>query len=106
MEEPTWDLSLLSCDLRFLMNTVARRLLRIILFGLGFHWISVRGTPAPMAEAPICVVSPHACILDTIIVASIELTTFVGTGRVRSIPLFGCESSITLAQYYHHLLQI
>ena len=91
------DLTLLSYNLRFLMNTVGRRLSRICLFGWGFHWISVRGTPAPTAEAPIWVVSPHACMLDMFIIATIEMPTFVAKSGVCSIPLFGCESSIIIA---------
>ena len=77
---------------RFLVNDLGRRLARIFLFGMGFHWIKVRGRPATAAEAPIMVVSPHSSVLDMHIISLFHLPTFVAKREARSVPILGCES--------------
>ena len=82
------------CDCcRFLTNTIGGYLSRLLLLGMGFQWIRVRGSPASTADAPLWVVSPHSCFLDMFVVSVFHLPTYVAKKEVRSIPFFGCEST-------------
>lgn len=51
----------------------------------------MRGSPAPVSEAPLWVVGPHSSMLDMFIMATFHLPTYVAKHEVRSIPLFGCK---------------
>lgn len=85
---------------RFITNTIGGGLARFFLFGMGFHWIKVRGSPAPTAQAPLWVVSPHSCMLDMFIVAVFHLPTYVAKREVRSTPFFGRLITHTLRTIY------
>jgi lysophosphatidylcholine acyltransferase/lyso-PAF acetyltransferase len=85
---------------RFLTNTIGGYLSRLLLFGMGFQWIRVRGSPASTADAPLWVVSPHSCILDMIVVSMFHLPTYVAKREVRSTPLFGHLITHTLRTIY------
>jgi hypothetical protein len=88
---------------RFLTNTIGGYLSRLLLFGMGFQWIRVRGSPASTADAPLWVVSPHSCILDMIVVSMFHLPTYVAKREVRSTPLFGRESPPSLTSVTSHM---
>ncbi|KAL5467614.1 hypothetical protein EMCRGX_G031872 [Ephydatia muelleri] len=74
---------------KFVLQTVATKVSRLFMFGFGFHWIPVTGTPAASSEAPIMVVGPHSSMLDIFAIGCRSIPTALSRAENRSVPFFG-----------------
>ena len=70
------------------------------MFGFGFHWIPVIGTPAASSEAPIMVVGPHSSMLDIFVIGCRSIPTALSRAENKSVPFFGSKSNGRLAYIY------
>ncbi|KAI0235865.1 Lysophosphatidylcholine acyltransferase 1 [Lamellibrachia satsuma] len=68
---------------------------RSVYFVCGFHWISVRGTQAPAAVAPILVLAPHTCYFDSLPVSFLNLSSVVTRASSENVFMFGTLTKFT-----------
>lgn len=74
---------------KFVLQKVATKVSRLFMFGFGFHWIPVIGTPAASSEAPIMVVGPHSSMLDIFVIGCRSIPTALSRAENKSVPFFG-----------------
>uniref|UniRef100_UPI00358F8642 lysophosphatidylcholine acyltransferase 1-like isoform X2 n=1 Tax=Myxine glutinosa TaxID=7769 RepID=UPI00358F8642 len=75
-----WWLKLLDIPLKIIM--------RSLWFVAGFHWICVKGSPAPPQRAPIHTIAPHSTYFDAIPV-TMTMSSIVAKTESQQIPLWG-----------------
>uniref|UniRef100_A0A8C4R5R8 Lysophosphatidylcholine acyltransferase 1 n=1 Tax=Eptatretus burgeri TaxID=7764 RepID=A0A8C4R5R8_EPTBU len=62
--------------------------MRCLWFVAGFHWICVKGSPAPPQRAPIHTIAPHSTYFDAIPV-TMTMASIVAKSESQHIPLWG-----------------
>lgn len=73
---------------RRLVDVALRTIMRVMWFAGGFHWISIKGRPAPPAEASILTLGPHSSYFDAIPV-TMTMASIVMKAESKDIPLWG-----------------
>uniref|UniRef100_A0A6Q2XCH9 EF-hand domain-containing protein n=1 Tax=Esox lucius TaxID=8010 RepID=A0A6Q2XCH9_ESOLU len=80
VEEQTWW--------RRLCDTALRVIMRAMWFCGGFHWVTVKGRPAPPSQAPILTLAPHSSYFDAIPI-TMTMASIVMKTESKNIPLWG-----------------
>uniref|UniRef100_A0A1B6DYU8 Phospholipid/glycerol acyltransferase domain-containing protein n=1 Tax=Clastoptera arizonana TaxID=38151 RepID=A0A1B6DYU8_9HEMI len=70
-------------------RSAATKLIRSMMFVIGFHWLHVKGKLATKDEAPVIVTSPHSTFFDILPVVYMGAPSPVTRVENLSIPLFG-----------------
>ncbi|CAL8297833.1 unnamed protein product [Lota lota] len=83
---------------RRLVDLSLRALMRAIWFCAGFHWVRVKGQPAPSSQVPILTMAPHSTFFDAIPV-TMTMSSIVTKLESMSIPVWG-----TLISYIRPVL--
>uniref|UniRef100_A0A8C5ASB3 Lysophosphatidylcholine acyltransferase 1 n=1 Tax=Gadus morhua TaxID=8049 RepID=A0A8C5ASB3_GADMO len=83
---------------RRLVDVCLRVLMRSLWFCTGFHWVRVKGTPAPPSQVPILTMAPHSTYFDAIPV-TMTMSSIVTKLESMSIPVWG-----TLISYIRPVL--
>uniref|UniRef100_A0A1B6CA35 Phospholipid/glycerol acyltransferase domain-containing protein n=1 Tax=Clastoptera arizonana TaxID=38151 RepID=A0A1B6CA35_9HEMI len=77
-------------------RSAATKLIRSMMFVIGFHWLHVKGKLATKDEAPVIVTSPHSTFFDILPVVYMGAPSPVTRVENLSIPLFGSMSKAML----------
>lgn len=80
VETQTWWRRFIDLSLRVIM--------RALWFAGGFHWIRVKGEPAPPSQAAILTLAPHSSYFDAIPV-TMTMSSIVTKAESRDIPVWG-----------------
>ena len=78
----------LSGPRRLAVALVVRCTTRLMLFSLGYVWVSVEGAPAGATEAPV-VVANHTCMIDPFVLSLFFVPAPVGAVEQLNLPLVG-----------------
>ena len=73
-----------------LVDICLRALMRSLWFAAGFHWVRVKGQPAPPSQVPILTMAPHSTYFDAIPV-TMTMSSIVTKLESMSIPVWGSE---------------
>lgn len=83
-----------------LMFAFGRRLYRVLLFFLGFHYFEVKGKRAKCIDAPILVIAPHSSMMDMFVFSlSDPLLSGLSAVTNKQLPLIGTIGNMTQPIY-------
>uniref|UniRef100_A0A674DQI1 Lysophosphatidylcholine acyltransferase 1 n=1 Tax=Salmo trutta TaxID=8032 RepID=A0A674DQI1_SALTR len=73
---------------RRICDIALRGIMRAMWFCGGFHWVTVKGEPAPPSQAPILTLAPHSSYFDAIPV-TMTMASIVMKTESKNIPVWG-----------------
>ncbi|XP_042151377.1 lysophosphatidylcholine acyltransferase 1-like [Oncorhynchus tshawytscha] len=73
---------------RRICDIALRVLMRAMWFCGGFHWVTVKGEPAPPSQAPILTLAPHSSYFDAIPI-TMTMASIVMKTESKNIPVWG-----------------
>lgn len=66
---------------------IIKGIMRAMWFSGGFHWVHVKGRPAPPSEAPVLTLAPHSSYFDAISVTR-TMASIVMKSESKDIPVW------------------
>uniref|UniRef100_A0A4W5Q0T0 Lysophosphatidylcholine acyltransferase 1 n=1 Tax=Hucho hucho TaxID=62062 RepID=A0A4W5Q0T0_9TELE len=73
---------------RRICDIALRVIMRAMWFCGGFHWVTVKGEPAPPSQAPILTLAPHSSYFDAIPI-TMTMASIVMKTESKNIPVWG-----------------